>query len=166
MKYEFQMKDLKRIKSCWVIQVKHLSSIIFVYQSTYTEKILDRFYMDKSHLLTTPMILWSIKIKEDPFYPKTPKSQMKRFNSDPTKRYYNRIKHILRYFMEKLILDYSFRVVQNRSWSDMQMLDICQILILDDHKQVIYSCIVALLFVGNIPDMAATSANRTELLAI
>ena len=57
LKIEFEMKDLGKMRFCLGIHVDHLSSGIFVHQSTYTEKVLDRFYMDKSHPLTTLIIV-------------------------------------------------------------------------------------------------------------
>ncbi|XP_074360411.1 uncharacterized protein LOC141700605 [Apium graveolens] len=70
LKNEFEMKGLGKTKFCLGIQVEHLSSGIFVYQSTYTEKVLDRFYMDKSHPLTTPMVVRSLEVEKDPFRPR------------------------------------------------------------------------------------------------
>ncbi|KAL8156462.1 hypothetical protein AgCh_001527 [Apium graveolens] len=61
LKNEFEMKDLGRTRFCLGIQVEHLSSGIFVHQSNYTEKILDRFHMDKAHPLTTPMVVRSLE---------------------------------------------------------------------------------------------------------
>ena len=27
------------------------------------------FYMDKAHLLSSPMVVWSLEVKKDPFFP-------------------------------------------------------------------------------------------------
>ena len=70
LKTEFEMKDLGKTKYCLGIQVEHLSSGIFLHQSTYTEKVLNRFYMDKSHPLTTPMVVRSLEPDKDPFRPR------------------------------------------------------------------------------------------------
>ncbi|KAL8097292.1 hypothetical protein AgCh_030429 [Apium graveolens] len=70
LKNEFEMKDLGRTRFCLGIQVEHLSSGIFVHQSNYTEKILDRFYMDKAHPLTIPMVVRSLEVEKDPFHPR------------------------------------------------------------------------------------------------
>ena len=70
LKTEFEMKDLGKTKYCLGIQVEHLSSGIFLHQSTYTEKVLSRFYMDKSHPLTTPMVVRSLEPDKDPFRPR------------------------------------------------------------------------------------------------
>ena len=52
LKNEFEMKDLRKIRFCLGIQVENLSSDLFVHQLNYTEKVLDRFHMDRSNLLT------------------------------------------------------------------------------------------------------------------
>ena len=66
---EFEMKDLGKTKFCLGLQIENLSNGILVDQSTYTEKILKRFYMDNSHPLTTPMVVRSLDINTDPFRP-------------------------------------------------------------------------------------------------
>ena len=50
--------------------MENLSSSIFVYQSNYTEKVLNRFYMDKAHPVTTPMVVRSLEVEKDPFRPR------------------------------------------------------------------------------------------------
>lgn len=70
LKYEFKMKDGEKIKYCLVIWVNHLSSKIFVDQSTYTKKVLDRFYMDKYHPLTIPIIVQSLEVENGLLYPR------------------------------------------------------------------------------------------------
>ncbi|KAL8155915.1 hypothetical protein AgCh_001101 [Apium graveolens] len=70
LKNEFEMKDLGRTRFCLGIQVEHLSSGIFVHQSNYTEKILDWFYMDKAHPITTPMVVRSLEVEKDPLHPR------------------------------------------------------------------------------------------------
>ena len=69
LKKELEMKDLGKIKLCLGLQIEHLLDGIFVHQATYTEKILNRFYMDKAHPLSTPMIVRSLDVKKDPFRP-------------------------------------------------------------------------------------------------
>src|SRR5688572_4177408 len=63
------MKDLGKTKFCLGLQIEHLKSGIFVHQSNYTEKVLKRFYMDKAHPLSSPMVVRSLNIKDDPFRP-------------------------------------------------------------------------------------------------
>ncbi|KAL8124885.1 hypothetical protein AgCh_012520 [Apium graveolens] len=70
LKAEFEMKDLGRTNLCLGLQNKHLPNGIFVHQSSYTEKILKRFYMDKSHPFNSPMVVRSLDKKKDVFRPK------------------------------------------------------------------------------------------------
>ena len=70
LKKEFEMKDLGRTKYCLGLQVEHLPNGILVHQEGYTTKVLKRFYMDKSHPLSTPMVVRSLDVKKDPFRPR------------------------------------------------------------------------------------------------
>ena len=70
LKEEFEMKDLGKTKFCLGLQIEHIKGGIFIHQTTYTEKILKRFYMDKSHPLSTPMIVRSLYVENDQFRPK------------------------------------------------------------------------------------------------
>ncbi|KAL0307775.1 UNVERIFIED_CONTAM: Retrovirus-related Pol polyprotein from transposon TNT 1-94 [Sesamum angustifolium] len=70
LKKEFEMKDLGRTKYCLGLQVEHLKNGILVHQETYIAKVLKRFYMDKSHPLSTPMVVRSLDVKKDPFRPR------------------------------------------------------------------------------------------------
>ncbi|XP_048503078.1 secreted RxLR effector protein 161-like [Beta vulgaris subsp. vulgaris] len=63
------MKDLGKTKFCLGLQIEHLKDGILVHQSNYAEKVLKRFYMDKSHPLSSPMVVRRLKIDEDPFRP-------------------------------------------------------------------------------------------------
>ena len=67
LKNEFEMKDLGRTKLCLGLQIEHLTNGIFVHQSAYTEKVLKRFCMDEAHPLSTPMVVRSLDVNEDPF---------------------------------------------------------------------------------------------------
>ncbi|XP_070056860.1 uncharacterized mitochondrial protein AtMg00810-like [Nicotiana tomentosiformis] len=69
LKKEFEMKDLGKTKFCLGLKIKHVTNGIFVHQSTYTEKVLKRFYMDKAHSLSTSMVVRSLDINKDPFWP-------------------------------------------------------------------------------------------------
>ena len=51
LKNEFEMKDLGKTKVCLGLQIEHFPNGIFVHQSTYTEKVLREFLMDKAHPL-------------------------------------------------------------------------------------------------------------------
>ncbi|KAL0533448.1 hypothetical protein IC582_030288 [Cucumis melo] len=70
LKKEFEMKDLGKTKFCLDLQIEHLADGIFIHQSTYTEKILKRFYMDKAHPLNIPMVVRSLDVKKDIFRPR------------------------------------------------------------------------------------------------
>ena len=43
---------------------------VSIHQSSYIEKVLKRFYMDKSHPLSSPMVVMSLEVIKDPFWPK------------------------------------------------------------------------------------------------
>jgi hypothetical protein len=64
------MKDLSKTKFCLGLQIEHISSGIIVHQSTYTEKVLKHFHMDKAHPLSSPMVVRSLNVKKDVFRPK------------------------------------------------------------------------------------------------
>ncbi|XP_070055840.1 uncharacterized mitochondrial protein AtMg00810-like [Nicotiana tomentosiformis] len=66
---EFEMKDLGKTKFCLGLKIEHVTNEIFIHQSTYTEKVLKRFYMDNAHTLSTPMVVRSLDINKDPFRP-------------------------------------------------------------------------------------------------
>lgn len=69
LKEEFEMKDLGKTKYCLGLQIEHMHNGILVHQSNYTEKVLKRFNMDKANSLSTPMVVRSLNIKNDPFRP-------------------------------------------------------------------------------------------------
>ncbi|KAJ9547654.1 hypothetical protein OSB04_020197 [Centaurea solstitialis] len=56
------MKDLGKTKICLGLQIEHLK---------YGILVLKKFYMDKSHPLSTPMVVRSLDVEEDPFRPPT-----------------------------------------------------------------------------------------------
>jgi hypothetical protein len=70
LKEEFEMKDLGKTKFCLGLQIEHLKNGIFVHQENYVARVLKRFYMDKSHPLSTPMIVRSLDVNKDPFRPR------------------------------------------------------------------------------------------------
>ena len=67
---EFEMKDLGQTKFCLGLQLEHLSTGIVVHQSTYIQKILEKFNMDKSYPSKTPMVVRSLEVDKDPFRPR------------------------------------------------------------------------------------------------
>jgi hypothetical protein len=69
LKMEFEMKDLGKTKYCLGLQLEHRPSGILVHQSAYIQKILDKFNMDKSYPIKTPMVVRTLEIGKDPFRP-------------------------------------------------------------------------------------------------
>ena len=67
---EFEMKDLRKIRYCLGLQIEYGLNGVLIHQSSYTEKVLKRFYMDKSHPLSSPMVVRSLEVTKDPFRPK------------------------------------------------------------------------------------------------
>ena len=67
LKKEFEMKDLRNTKFCLALQIEHLANEIFIHQSNYIAKVLKRFYMNKSHPLSTAMVVRSLDVKKDIF---------------------------------------------------------------------------------------------------
>ena len=70
LKDEFEMKDLGKTKYCLGLQIEHKSNGILIHQSTYVEKVLKQFNMDKAHPLSSPMIVRSLDAKKYHFRPK------------------------------------------------------------------------------------------------
>ena len=69
LKKEFEMKDLGKKKFCISLQIEHFPNGVLVHQSTYIKKILKRFNMDQAHPLSSPMVVRSLDVKNDPFRP-------------------------------------------------------------------------------------------------
>ncbi|XP_070046289.1 secreted RxLR effector protein 161-like [Nicotiana tomentosiformis] len=63
------MKDLGKTKLCLGLQIEHLADKIFIHQSAYIERVLKRFYMDKAHPLSTPMVIRSLEVNKVLFRP-------------------------------------------------------------------------------------------------
>jgi hypothetical protein len=57
LKTEFEMKDLTKTKFCLGLQLEHLLEGVFVHQSTYTKRVLEKFNMNECNPLRTPMIV-------------------------------------------------------------------------------------------------------------
>jgi len=70
LKAEFEMKDLGKTKFCLGLQLEHLSEGVFVHQSTYTKRVLERFNMGKCHPLKILMVVRSLEADKNPFRPK------------------------------------------------------------------------------------------------
>ena len=129
LKKKFEMKDLGKTKYCLGLQIEHCSNDVLIHQLTYIEKVLKRFHMDKSYLLSSPMVVRSLEVTKDLFRPEEENEELlgpevpylsaigvliylanytrpdivfsinllARYNSAPTKRHWNEIKHVLRY---------------------------------------------------------------------
>ena len=69
LKKEFEMKDLRKTKFCLNLYIEHFREGIFLHKKTYTKRILKRFYIDKAHPLTSPMVVRSLDVKKDHFHP-------------------------------------------------------------------------------------------------
>ena len=61
------MKDFGKTKFCLGPQIKHFPNENVVYQSTFIKKILKCFYMDKTHPLSSPVVVQSLDVKKDQF---------------------------------------------------------------------------------------------------
>jgi hypothetical protein len=64
---KFEMKDLGKTKFCLGLQLEHLPPGILVHQSTYTQKILEKFNMNMSYPSKIPMVVKSLDLEKDPF---------------------------------------------------------------------------------------------------
>jgi hypothetical protein len=51
------------------LQVEHFPNGIIVHLSRYTEEVSKHFHMNKTYHLITPMIDWSLDVKNDHFRP-------------------------------------------------------------------------------------------------
>jgi hypothetical protein len=70
LKTEFKMKDLGMTKFCLGLQLEHLQMGILVHQSSYVQKVLEKFNMDKIYVLRTPMVVHALEKDIDQFRPK------------------------------------------------------------------------------------------------
>jgi hypothetical protein len=64
------MKDLSKTKFCLGLQLEHLTTNILVHQSTYVQKILEKFNMDKVYPSKTLMVVRALEKDTDPFRPR------------------------------------------------------------------------------------------------
>ena len=77
-----------KIKFCHGIKFKYKTDGIRVHKLAYTERILRHFNMDKDHPLNTPMVVQSLELYKDLFWPKEPDKEM----LGPEVSYHNAIK--------------------------------------------------------------------------
>jgi hypothetical protein len=62
------MKDLGKSKFCLGLQLEHLLTGILIYQSTYVQKVLEKFNMDKTYPSKTHMVVRALEKYTDPFW--------------------------------------------------------------------------------------------------
>jgi hypothetical protein len=70
VKTKFEKMDLDRTKFFLGLQLEHLQTCMFVHQSTYVQKALEKFNMDKVYQAKTPMIVHALEMDTDRFRPK------------------------------------------------------------------------------------------------
>ena len=99
------MTDLGKIKLCLDLQIEHFVDGIFIHQSAYTKKNLKQFYMDKAYPLSTPMIVWSLKVRTDPFRPQVENEE----SFGPEIRYFSAISALM-YLVNATRLDIAFSI--------------------------------------------------------
>jgi hypothetical protein len=69
LKMKFEMNVLVKTKFGSDLQLEHLPTGILIHQSSYAEKILEKFNMDKAYLSKTPMVIRALENDTDPFQP-------------------------------------------------------------------------------------------------
>jgi hypothetical protein len=67
LKKEFEMKDLGKCFFYLDLQIEHLADGILIHQSTYIKNVIKRFYIDKSHSMSTLMVVRPLDVKKKPF---------------------------------------------------------------------------------------------------
>jgi hypothetical protein len=67
---EFEMKDLSKTKFFLGLQLEHLPTCILVHQSTYVQKVLEKFNMDKAYPSKTSLVVRALEKDSDPFQPR------------------------------------------------------------------------------------------------
>jgi hypothetical protein len=64
------MKDLGKTKLCLNLQLEHIPTSIFVHQSAYVQKILEKFNTDKVYPSKTLMVVRALEKEIDLFRPR------------------------------------------------------------------------------------------------
>jgi hypothetical protein len=67
LKTEFEIKDLGKTKFCLGLQLEHFPTGILVHPSTYVQKILEKFNMDKAYPSKPHIVIRALEKKTDPF---------------------------------------------------------------------------------------------------
>ena len=76
LKKEFEMKDLGKTRDYLGLQIEYCLNGVLIHQSSYIAKSLKRFYMDKSHPFSSPMVVRSLELTKDPFRPKEENAEL------------------------------------------------------------------------------------------
>jgi hypothetical protein len=66
---EFEIIDLGKIKFCLGLQLEDPATGILVYQSSYVQKILEKFNIDKAYPSKTLMVVRDLEKETDTFRP-------------------------------------------------------------------------------------------------
>jgi hypothetical protein len=62
------MKDLGKTKFCLGLHIEHFPNGILVHQLMYTEKVLKHFYIEKTHHLSTQIVVRSLCVEKKPIF--------------------------------------------------------------------------------------------------
>ena len=63
------MKYFLKAKFCPDLQIEHFPTRVSIHQSTYIKKTLKLFNIDKTHPLSSPMVVQPLDVKRNSFRP-------------------------------------------------------------------------------------------------
>ena len=69
LKKQNWMKGVRRTKFCLKLQIEYLNKCVFAHEELYIIKVPKKFYMDKSHLLCTLMVVSWLEVDKYHFRP-------------------------------------------------------------------------------------------------
>ena len=64
------MKDLGKTRYCLDLHIEYCLNGVLIHQSSYTEKVLKLFYMDKLHPFSSLMVVRLLEVTKDLLWPK------------------------------------------------------------------------------------------------
>jgi hypothetical protein len=70
LKMEFEMNNFGKTNFFLGLQLEHLPTGILVHQSSYVQKVLEKFNINKVNLSKTPMVIRALEKDIDPFRPR------------------------------------------------------------------------------------------------
>ena len=73
---KFELEDFEKTKFCLNLRIEYFRSGVLFYQSTYIEKVLKHFYMNKSYSFNSPMVVHSLKVNKNSFHPNEDSHEM------------------------------------------------------------------------------------------